>query len=167
MQSSLILQYMRTGAMSPLNKADTKSEVEAKLGTPEDWIGRILCFNWSGPLLANFHDSWAWHYGSLCVRFSQPNLPRRYGLPGISLFYDEIAKFPPPFEKLPQKRFTLGELIELLQANHIRFDDNRGGQPGQKPVLVSAGGVGISTPHCQRSPDAEVTFLFPHEYTCA
>jgi hypothetical protein len=160
---------MRTGAISPLSKADTKREVEAKLGTPEDWIGRCRAFNWSGPLLADFHDSWAWHYGSLCVRFPQPDLPRRYGLPGISLFYDMIgeAMFPPPFEELPKKRFTLGGLIELLQFNHIQFNDNRGDQPGQKPVIVSEGAVGVITLHCKRSPNAEVIYLYPHEYTCA
>jgi len=170
MQSPLLLEYMRTGAISPLKKTDTKREVEAKLGTPEDWIGRIVCFNWSGALLADFHDSWAWQYGSLCVSFSHPGLPKGYGPPGISLSYGmggEPIVFPPPFEELPQRPFTLGELIELLQLNHIQFNDNRGDRPGQKPVIVSEGAVGVATLHCKRSPNAEVIYLYPDEYTCA
>ena len=161
MQSSLLLEYMRTGTVSPLNKADTKREVEVKLGTPEDWAGRRRSIGWTGPLIADFHDSWAWHYGSLCVEFPHPSL---YGLPGIVLSYGMMGvpiRFPPPFEELPQKRFTLGELIELLQVNDIQFNDNRGDRPDQKPVIVSEGAVCVATLHCKRSPDAEVIYLYP------
>jgi hypothetical protein len=169
MQSSLLLEYMRTGNITPLKKGDSKNEVEAKLGAPDDWKGRRGGIGWEGPLLTDYHDSWAWHYGSLCVSFPQPEL---YGLPGISLSYSDVLKpigFPPPFTALPHACFTLRELIDLLREADVQFSDNRDDRDARDAgaVIVSEGGVGVFTLHGNCSPKAQVTHLFPHEFTCA
>jgi len=172
MQSSLLVEYMRTGAISPLKRTDTKRGVEAKLGAPLDWTGREGGIGWTGPLLTDFHDSWAWHYGSLCVGFHLSGW--KYWTPGIRLDYsiNEPIIFPPPFEELPQQCFTLGELIELLRVHDIAFEDNRtdrAQKPGifEKPVIGSEGGVAVATLHCNDSSNAEVIRLYPYKYPCS
>ncbi len=165
MQSQLLVQYLRTGAISPLNKSNSKGDVEAKLGPPDDWKGRTGGIGWEGPLFTDFHESWAWHYGSLCVCFPYPGL---FALPGISLIYSSILRpivFPPPFEDLPQTVFTLGEIIELLRVHDIRFTDNRS-ERQYDAVIVSEGGVGVGTLHGKCLPMTPVTYLYPHEYSC-
>jgi len=67
MQSSLLAEYLRTGTIPPLAKGDSKRQVGAKLGPPDDWKGRIPHIGWEESPFADFHDSWAWHYGSLCI----------------------------------------------------------------------------------------------------
>ena len=158
MQSQLLIEYMRTGAITPLKKGDTKSQVESKLGAPDDWKGRIAGIGWVGSLFADYHDSWAWHYGSLCVCFADPRIS---GPPGISLSYSDALKpigFPPPFAELPQNRFTLRDLIDLLRSHDVRFNDNRGDREFGS-VLVSEGGVGVVTLHGDCSPKAQVLYL--------
>ena len=166
MQSSLLLEYMRTGNITPLKKGDSKSEVEGKLGAPDDWKGRVGGIGWEGQLLTDYHDSWAWHYGSLCVRFPQPEL---YGLPGISLDYSEILqpiRFATPFTDLPPTSFTTRELIDLLRHHDVQFEDLRPDRI-EGLVLISEGGVAVSSRRGDPSPKAQVSYLFPHEYKCA
>jgi hypothetical protein len=165
MKSRLLVEYMRTGAITPLKRGESKREIEAKLGPPDDWKGRVSGFGWVGPLLTDYHDSWAWHFGSLCVRFPQPEL---YGLPGISLSYSDVLKpigFPPPFAELPQTCFTLRELINLLRGHKIQFNDYRGDREAAG-VLVSEGDIGVGTLHGNCSPKSRVTYLWPYEFRC-
>ena len=166
MHSSLFLEYMRTGTIPPLAKEDTKSEVESKLGPPDDWKGRIGGIGWEGPPFADFQDSWAWHYGSLCVRFPDPSL---YGLPGISLDFSDIFKpirFLAPFGDLPSASFTIRELIDMLRSHDIQFEDLRPDRV-EGLVLVSEGGVAVTSRGGDCSPNARVTYLFPHEFNAA
>jgi hypothetical protein len=58
MQSQLLLEYLRTGTIAPLKKDDTKATVEAKLGVPSDWKGRVAGIGWQGPLFIDFRESW-------------------------------------------------------------------------------------------------------------
>ncbi len=160
MQSRLLIEYMRTGAITPLKKGDTKEEVEAKLGAPEDWKGRQGGFGWVGPLLTDHRDSWAWHYGSLCVTFPDAAL---YGVPGIRLnlgFGDPSASFhfPAPFAELPQAPFTLQDLVDLLDEHGVRHRRHRAG------LWVSEGDIGIVTSDGEYSPSARVVYLAPHPY---
>jgi hypothetical protein len=166
MESSLLLEYLRTGTISPLAKADSKRQVESKLGKPDDWKGRVAGIGWEGPPFADFHDSWAWHYGSLCVCFPHPQL---HGLPGIHLDYSELLKpvrFAPPFTDLPSSTFTISELIDLLRSHDIQFNDLRPDR-FQGLVLVSEGGVAVSSRAGYCSSSAHVTYLFPHEFRSA
>jgi hypothetical protein len=162
MRSKLMLEYLRTGAISPLKKADGKSEVKAKLGPPNDWKGREAGFDWEGSLVTDYHDSWAWHYGSLCVSFPKEGLS---GPLDISLNYMGglwPISFPSPFDKLPQAAFTLRELIDLMDNNSIQFNDYRGER--DSAILVSEGGVGVATAGGNCSPGAEVIYLFPDKF---
>src|SRR5260370_41460237 len=129
MQSRLLIEYMRSGVITPLKKGESKGEGEAKLGALEDWKGRQGGIGWVGSLLTNYYDSWAWHYGSLCVTF--PDSPLK-GSPGISLdlgFVKPSApfRFPAPFAELPQTPFTLQVLVELLDQHGVRHRRHRAG----------------------------------------
>lgn len=166
MQSRLLIEYLRTGTIPPLEKGDTKGEVEAKLGLPGDWKGRQRDFAWSGSPLTNPHDSWAWHYGSLCVTFDNPCYPRL--LPGVSLNYHYAGIgtpvfFSPPFSELPQALFTLRDVIELMRDREIQFQDYRDNRE-REAILVSEGGIGITTRAWNVSPKAQVNHLFPCKY---
>jgi len=160
MQSRLLIEYMRTGWIAPLKKGDSKELVEAKLGAPEDWKGRVCGFGWSGPLLTDYHDSWAWHYGALCVTFPDPTEQTE---PGISLdlgFGDSSApiRIPALFAELPQSPFTMRDLIGLLDEHGVRHKQHRAG------FWVGEGDIAIGTATCEYSLDERVTFLFPHPY---
>ncbi len=160
MQSRLLIEYMRTGAITPLKKGDTKEEVEAKLGAPEDWKGRQGGIGWVGSLLTNYYDSWAWHYGSLCVTFPDRALKI---LSGISLdlgFGDPSAalRFAAPFAELPRTPFTLQDLVDLMDEHGIRHRHHRAG------LWVSEGGIGIVASDGEYSPSARVIYLAPHPY---
>jgi hypothetical protein len=140
MHSSSLVEYMRHGTIAPLVKGDSKRDVEAKLGPPEDWKGRVGGIGWDGPLLSDYHESWAWHYGSLCVTFPDVNL---YGVPGVSLSYSTILKpirFPSPFSELPPSPFSIEQLADLLRRYDVRFDQP---EAGESYNLLSAGGIAV------------------------
>jgi len=163
MDSPLLIEYMRTGTIRPLAKGDTKNQVESKLGPPDDWKGRIPHIGWTGPPLTDFHDSWGWHYGSLCICFPEPFL---YGLPGVSLDYTEITKpihFPHPFTDLPSSSFTIRDLIDLLEHHGVEFEDLRPDRV-EGLILTSEGGVAVTSRDRNCSPKALVGYLFPHEF---
>ncbi len=156
----MLVEYMRAGVIAPLNKGDGKEVVEAKLGAPEDWKGRRGGLGWVGPLLTDHRDSWAWHYGSVCVTFPDAALQ---GLPGISLdlgFGDPSTpfRFPAPFAELPETPFTLQDLVEQLDEHGVRHRCHRAG------LWVSEGDIGIVTSDGQYSPSARVIYLAPHPY---
>jgi len=162
MQSKLLVEYLRTGAISPLKKADGKCEVESKLGPPGNWKGRETGFNWQGSLITDYRDSCHWHYGSLCVSFSKAGASKTLA---ISLNYmgdPWPISFSPPFDELPQTHFTLRELIDLMSENHIQFNDYR--DERDSAILVSEGGVGVATAGGNCSPRAQVIYLFPDKY---
>src|SRR5690242_12992820 len=160
MESQLLLEYMRTGAIAPLKNGDTKEEIEAKLGAPEDWKGRRGGIGWKGRLLTDYHDSWAWHYGSLCVSFPDPSCE---GLPGIGLDLgfggsSHPVRFLPPFSELPQTPFTLGELTQLLDKHGVHYKRDREG------LWVSEGAIGALTSDGSCSPGKQIVYLSPRLY---
>lgn len=155
MHSQLLIEYMRTGWMSPLKKGDSKEQVEAKLGPPEDWKGRADEYAWAGPLLKDYRDSWAWHYGSLCIAFPEPTGEI---VPGISLNWGlgasaTQARFPAPFTDLPQFPFTLGEFICLLDEEKVRYQQQRTG------FWVSEGAVAFAH---ELAAKERVMYMFPY-----
>jgi hypothetical protein len=82
----------------------------------------------------------------------------------MSLDYSEImspVSFPPPLDGLPTTRFTLGELIETMDANNVVFDDRRGERVW--PRILSEGGIAVATVHGDISPKALVMWLLPHD----
>jgi hypothetical protein len=158
MQSRLLIEYLRTGWIAPLKQGDSKELVEAKLGLPEDWKGRVGGFGWAGPLLTDYHGSWAWHYGAICVTF--PDSAQQI-TPGISLDFgfgnsSAPSRFPDPFAELPQSPFTVRELIDLMDRHGVGHQQCRTG------CWVSEGGIAICTSDGKYSPDERVIYLFPH-----
>jgi hypothetical protein len=157
-QSHLLAEYMRTGMIIPLTKDDRKRDVERKLGPPDDWKGRAWGFGWEGSLLADFRESWAWHYGSLCIRFPDESRTE------VFLDYSEILKpicFRSPFADLPNRKFTLRELVDMLRTFEIHFEDYRDVRPVDS-ILVTEGGVAVFTEGGNCAPSARVLYLHPN-----
>ena len=70
----------------------------------------------------------------------------------------------PRFEAVKNKGVTAkAPLIELLRRHHVQLADLRQDRSAGL-VLVSEGGVGVSSRHGDASPKARVSYLFPHEY---
>src|SRR5258708_5232456 len=125
MDSSQLLEYMRTGTIRPIEKGDSQNLVLSKLGPPGDWKGRKPDFAWDGPELLDFRDSDTWFYDSLTVRFPHPSRKR---LPGICLNYNAQVwpiRFSHPFTDLPLVQFTTRELIDMLDRHGVQFEDVR------------------------------------------
>jgi len=161
MESPLLLEYLRAGTIAPLKKGDSKEVVEAKLGVPDDWKGRVPGIGWCEPLLTNHHQSWAWHYGSLCIGFPDPSLS---GPPGISLNMgiDGPVHFPPPFSALPTA-LKLRDIVGLLDKHRVPYNDYRGVR-GAEFLLISEGDVCVYTRDWSCSPSAQVIYLLPKEF---
>jgi hypothetical protein len=157
MESPLV-QYLRTGTIAPLKKGEPKAQVEATLGKPDDWRGRITCFTWEAPPLADFRDSQGWSYGSLGVQFDDRGLHN-----GMTLDYSEVLRpiqFLPPFHGLPATPFSVRDLIEMMDTYQIMFEDTRGDRDW--PFILTEGGVAVATLHGNVSPKARVIHLMPY-----
>lgn len=129
------------------------------LGSPQDWKGRTAGIGWEGPTITDCHESWAWHYGSLCISFSDTRLARLF--PGVSLDYSGILKpvfFRSPFQELPQVPFTISELTDFLLHHGVRF------RMSCDYMLISEGGVAAVTRAGDTSPSAPVDYFWPNEY---
>lgn len=160
MTCGLLAQFLRTGIMDPLTRRDTKRDVETKLGSPDDWTGRIICFTWPGPLLFDFHESENWHYGSLTIGFGAAGLYRSIGL---SYFPPERpVNFSPPFSELPEKPFCVRDLINFMRRHSISFDDNRGDRA--LPMILTEGGV-VAHALGDCSPKAPISWLHTYDQT--
>jgi hypothetical protein len=164
LDSPQLVEYMRTGSIRPLAKGDTKSQVESKLGPPDSWKGHGPDYCWEGPYLSDFHDSYAWHYGSLFVVF--PDAPICL-LPGIHLnYYTQVfgpVRFSPPFAGLPLVTFTIRELINMLRRHNVQFEDVRPDM-AESLILISEGGIAARSLGGDCSPEAQIIELFPHEH---
>ena len=164
LDSAQLVEYLRTGTIHPLAKGDTKLQVEAKLGPPDSWKGQKPDYAWNGPELWDFHDSYAWHYNSLCVTFPDPLLA---GLPGISLnYHTEIfgsVRFSPPFTGLPPLNFTIQDLLGMFERHKIHYKDVRPDRI-EGIVLVTEGGIAAVSYGGNCTSKAPITYLFPHAF---
>jgi hypothetical protein len=161
MNSASLAEYLSTGVISPLRREDQKSDVEQRLGPPNDWKGRIQGIGWDDPPIANFHDAGHWQYGALTVSFDQADR-----FTDIFLDYSGIltpTHFPAVFADLPQCPFSLTDLLALLDASGISY--NRQGL--SDPALVT--GAGIAAAASDALPTAPILFLysFHNDTTCA
>jgi hypothetical protein len=160
MSSGPLVQFLQTGIIDPLTGRDSKHDVEVKLGSPSDWAGRIVCFTWSGPILSDFRDSRHWTYGSLTVGFDAVGFYR-----SILLNYlpkEEPAKFLPPFSELPERAFSVRDLIDFMRRNSIFFEDNRGDRA--LPMILTEGGV-VAHALGGCSPGSRISWLHTHDQT--
>lgn len=140
-ESDLFVEYLRTGMMRPLTWKDRKEDVERKLGAPDDWKGRTESIGWYDPLLSGFRDSYAWHYGGLCVVFMGDEIS------SLSISCDDYKTHPrkfklqSPFSELPLT-CSVKQVINRLRLHRIEFNDFRDQRHGV-PEVVNEAGVAV------------------------
>ncbi len=119
-----MLNFIHHGKIGELQVGDSRAEVEAKLGLPEDWKGKTGLF---GPRVHTPYEAegWLFYDSTVGLQFDELGVSTEISITFMPGEPSQIVVGHHPFEDWPlSKNPIMGEVKEYLISNRIPLEES-------------------------------------------